>query len=146
MKKQTLIDESVLDGIPDELIRPLLAISIRASHPHTRKGYQQLLADVRRLAAPCHTAGGESLYYIDVETRVQQYIHAMRAAEKWARQPDAEATSIETDQWAVEVHSQGQNRSLLVSYERAGVDPRNFEERVRLVVTETPPRQRQDLE
>lgn len=67
--KKPLVDESVLDGIPDELIRPLLAISIRASHPHTIPSYKQLLKEIRRLVGPCGGAGGESLYYIRVENQ-----------------------------------------------------------------------------
>lgn len=50
--------------------------------------------------------------------------------------PAAEATSSEINHWYVNVHSNGQNRAVLVAYERAGVDRRRTEEQVRAVVTE----------
>lgn len=135
--KKPLVDESVLDGIPDELIRPLLAISIRAFRPHTINGYKQLLKEIRRLVRPCHEAGGESLFYIDIENMVNRRMQAMLDAQEWARKSDpvAEVTDIEINRWYVNIHSNGQNRALLVAYERAGVD-RRLEEKVRAVVTE----------
>ena len=133
---KSLIDESILNGIPDELIRPLLAISIRASRPHTIASYKQLLKDIRRLSRLCGTAGGESLYYVDVQTNVEQAIQAMLDAQAWARKTDpiAEATSIYSDRWAVNVHSNGQNRELHVEYKPSGLTLNGV--RLRTVVTE----------
>jgi hypothetical protein len=133
---KSLVDESILDGIPDELIRPLLAISIRASRPHTIPSYKQLLKDIRRLIGPCGDAGGESLYYVDVQTRVEQAMQAMLDAQAWVRKTDpaAEATSIYSDRWAVNVHSNGRNQELHVEYKPAGLTINGV--RLRTVVTE----------
>ena len=67
---EPLVDESVLDDIPPELIRPLLAMSIRASHPHTIETYQALLDEMETLLYPCAKAGGESLYYVRVHNQI----------------------------------------------------------------------------
>lgn len=139
MKNKTLVDERILDGIPDELIRPLLAISIRATRPNTIDDYKQLLKDIRKLVRSCSEAGGSSLYYIDVENAVEQRLAALLAAQKWARKTDtaAEAKHIGVNRWYVNIHSgNGDYRGLLVAYERAGLDRRRMEEKVRFVVTE----------
>lgn len=138
MTNKISIDESILDGIPDELIRPLLAISIRASRPHTIDGYKHLLKEIDKLTISCSEAGGESLYYIRVRNMVSQHMYAMLDAQKWVRKTDpaAKATSIAINRWSVDVFSQQQNRLLLVAYERAGIDQRRMEEKTRAVVTE----------
>jgi hypothetical protein len=133
-----LIDEQVLEGIPEELIRPLLAMCIRALQPHTAESYKQLLKETRRLGRACSAAGGQSLFYIDLENIITRRMYPMLDAQTWARKtdPTAEATSIEVDRWIVDVHSSGTNRALLVTYERAGIDRRTLEERARVIVTE----------
>lgn len=140
MKNKTLVDEIILEGIPEELIRPLLAISIRASRPQTIDGYKQLLKEIRKLTIPCGEAGGESLYYIRVRNLVSERMQAMLDAQTWARKkdPTAEAVSVDTNRWRVEIHSREQERnySLLVALERAGVDYNRGEEKVRAAVTE----------
>ncbi len=139
MKNKTLIDESILDGIPDELIRPLLAISIRATRPNTIEDYKQLLKDIRKLIRPCSEAGGSSLYYIDVENAVEQRLAALLAAQKWARKTDttAEAKYIGVNRWYVNIDSgNGDYRGLLVAYERTGFDGRRMKETGRYVITE----------
>lgn len=138
MKNKTLVDERILDGIPDGLVRPLLAISIRATRLNTIEDYKQLLKDIRKLSKPCHEAGGKSLYYVDVKNDVTRRLEALRAAQKWARKTDpaAEASDIGVNRWYVGVYSNDTYRGLLVAYERAGVDRRRMEEKIRLVVTE----------
>src|SRR5215213_10168258 len=122
--KSPLIDEQVLDGIPDELIRPLLAMSIRTFRPHTIESYKKLLKDARKLRQKCLELGGQSGYYLDLENMVNERMQAMTHAQAWARKADseAEATSIDINRWRVNVHSNGHNRALLVAYERAGMD------------------------
>jgi hypothetical protein len=133
-----LIDEQVLEGIPEELVRPLLAMCIRALQPHTVESYKQLLKETRRLGRACGEAGGQSLFYIDLEDLVSRRMYPMLDAQTWARKtdPTAEATSIEIERWIVNVQSSGTNRALLVTYKRAGVDRRTLEERARVIVTE----------
>lgn len=134
--KKPLVDERVLEGIPEELIRPLLAMSIRIFQPHTVESYKQLLKEIRQLAKPCGEAGGESLFYIDLKNMAERQMRAMLDAQTWVRKTDstAEATSLEINRWYVNVHSTGYNRALLVAYERAGLDVNGV--RVRAVVTE----------
>ena len=133
-----LIDEQVLEGIPEELIRPLLAMCIRTLQLHTVESYKQLLKETRRLGRACGETGGQSLFYIDLEDLVTRRMYPMLEAQTWARKtnPAAEAASIEIDRWIVDVHSSGTNRALLVSYERVGIDRRTLEERARVIVTE----------
>jgi len=68
---------------------------------------------------------------------VSQRMYAMIDAEQWARQTDpiAAATGSAVNRWSVEVFSNGQNQTLLVAYERAGVNYQRREEKVRAVVT-----------
>src|SRR5262245_42908560 len=75
--RKPLVDESILDGIPDNLIRPLLAISIRATHAQTIEECKQLLKEIKKLIIPCGGAGGESLYYIDVRNIVSRRMYAL---------------------------------------------------------------------
>jgi hypothetical protein len=135
---KSLIDEQILDGIPEELIRPLLAMCMHALQPHTIESYKQLLKETRRLGRACGEAGGQGLFYIDLENSVNWRMYAMLDAQTWARKtdPDAEATDIEVNRWLVNVHSSGANRALLVAYERAGIDRRTLEERARAIVIE----------
>ena len=135
---KTLVDEQILDGIPDELIRPLLAISIRATRLSTIDDHKKLLKDIQNLTEPCYEARGESGYYLHVKNMVERRMEALIAAQRKARKtdPSAEATDIDVNRWYVGIHSNSAYRGFLVSYERAGLDRRRMEERIRLVVTE----------
>lgn len=135
---EPLVDESVLDDIPPELIRPLLAISIRASRPHTIETYQALLDEMEALLYPCAKAGGESLYYVRIRSRILQSMRAMIDAQTWGRQTDSElkATFVAPHRWMVILSKEGYEQDVLVNYVRDGVDRERMEEKLRPVVVE----------
>lgn len=138
MNNQMLIDESVLDGIPDELIRPLLAISIRATELHTIEDFEQLFKDIEKISRRCSDAGGQSLYYILVKNAAVRRLNAALAAENWGKQtdPTAKFGGIEISRWSVRVATSKEVRRLFVGYKPAGLDPDTMEEEIEFVITE----------
>ena len=135
---QPLVDESVLDDIPSELIRPLLAISIRATHPHTIETYQALLDEMEALLYPCAKAGGESVYYVRVRNQILQSMRAMIDAQTWGQQrdPALEASFVTHHRWMVTLSKAGYHQDVLIHYVRDGVDRERMEEKLRPVVVE----------
>lgn len=142
MSTEPLIDESILEGIPDELIRPLLAISILESRTFTIEQHQQLIKEIDKFILPCHEIGGESLYYIRVQNRLYNRLYAMLDAQAGAQQidPTAKASHADTNRWYVNIiYEDGRNEGVLVSYESTGLDTETMEEGTRPIVTKAGP-------
>jgi hypothetical protein len=138
MNNQTLIDESVLNGIPDELIRPLLAISIRATELYSTEDFEQLFKDIQKIREAASNAEPQSLYYVHVENAATRRLCALQAAEDWAKQTDPAAHfgGIEISRWSIHVYSGKDVRRLFVSYKPTGLDPLSMEEKIEFVITE----------
>jgi len=113
-----LINEDVLKGIPEHLIRPLLAFSIRAAQINTLDDCALLLKEARRLGHACREASGNSLYFITIENMINQKMYALQDVEKSVKKSDesARAVNIEVDQWRVNVYQSGQNKDFTVCY------------------------------
>ena len=135
---KTLVDEQLLDSIPDDLIRPLLVLSIRAAHLDTIEDCRKLLKDVRKISKRCSDAGGESLYYVHLYNIAAQRLDVLLAVQRKVRQtdPSAKAEYINISRWSVAVSTKGQYRSWFVSFKRGGLDKRRMEEYIRTVITE----------
>jgi hypothetical protein len=144
MSRETTIDLSVLDDIPDALIRPLLAISILETHVHTIEEHERLLNAINTFFHSYRNLVGESLYYVDIKNRLDARLYALRDAQTWAQQtdPTAEATDAWIDRWAVDIFSKGTNRTVLVEYESVGLNPETMEEDARPVITDADPADR----
>jgi hypothetical protein len=127
-----LLDEEILDDIPDELIRPLLALCLRALKPNTIESYKQVLKEGRRLGRACRVTPSARLAYHLPETRVVVRLHRMQEAQAWAQKidPDAEVTSILVNRWYVNTIIHGEQRPLLVEHHLIRPD------RLRTLVTE----------
>lgn len=138
MQDKPFIDETVLDSIPDVLIRPLLAISIRSTEINSLEDYEELLKDIEKISKACSDAGGQSLYYVNVKSAITQRLEAAQAAMDWVHQtdPSADFGGIEISRWNVHVYSDKNVRNLFVGYKPAGLDPTTMEEDIEFVITE----------
>ncbi|MEM8529741.1 MAG: hypothetical protein AAGF95_02805 [Chloroflexota bacterium] len=135
---QPLVDESVLDDIPSELIRPLLAMSIRADRPHTIETYQALLDEMEPLMEACSKAGGQSLYYVKIRAKILRCMRVMIDAQTWGQQrdPALEATSVDIYSWVVGLSKEGYHQDVLLQYKGDGLDYETMEKKIRPVVVE----------
>ena len=113
-----LINEDILTGIPEHLIRPLLAFSIRASRVQTLNECILLLKEARRLGRACRDSGGTSLHFRIIENALSQKMYALQDVEKRAKKTDesAMAVNIEIDRWRVNVYQSGKNKDFTVHY------------------------------
>lgn len=144
MATPPLIDERILDDIPDGLIRPLLAVCLIEMRTFSIEQHEQLIAVIQDLVRPYEDLEGEGLSHISIQNRLHRRLLAMRDAHDWAQKtdPEAQVTSVDINRWVVNVTSVGTRRRLLVAYESAGLDPELMEETLRPVVTEAGPADR----
>jgi hypothetical protein len=127
-----LIDEQILADIPDELIRPLLAMCMRVLLPNTIVSYKQLLKESRRLDRASRIAPMSSLAYFRLERMATIRLDRLQEAQDWAQKSDpaAEVTLIGVNRWIVNTRIHGEQRPLFVEHQPIGVY------RSRTVITE----------
>ena len=144
MTNPPLIDERILEDIPDALIRPLLAVCLIEMRTFSIEQHEQLIAAIQDLVRPYEDLEGEGLSHISIQNRLNQRLQAMRDAQDWAQETDpaAQVLSVEINRWFVDITSTGASRRLLVAYESAGLDPELMEETLRPVITEAGPADR----
>ena len=132
------IDETILETIPEHLIRPLLVLSIRAANLHTVDECRNLINDVRKIANECSRAGGESLYYVKLLNAAEQRLQALPAVQRKMRKtdPTASVAVIDISRWSVYGYANGRDQQWFVSYKRGGLDRHTMEESIRTVISE----------
>lgn len=134
---KTPINEQILSTVSDELIRPLLALSMRALRPSSIETYKQLLREVKVLRSACSSVE-ESLLCRKLDMMISLRMYAMLDAQKWAQKQGhtAEAIGVYINRWQVEMLIDGENREYLVSYVDDGVDKKRMERKVKPLIIE----------
>ena len=133
----SIINQEVLDHVPDELIRPLLALCMRTLRYNSLETYGQVLQE---LSAIHISNESEEVQFLRGRLRsaIQLRMRAMQDAQQWlqAEGHDAEPTEVYVNRWYVGMLVDSQRKGYLVAYEADGIDQEAMEEKARAVVLE----------
>ncbi|HEU5015991.1 MAG TPA: hypothetical protein VFT66_25935 [Roseiflexaceae bacterium] len=131
------IDEQILENVPDELIRPLLALCMRALRENSIPEYRKLIRELNALREAC-TGLEEQLLWARLDAKIYLQMHAMLEAEKWAKKHGhtAKAISVYVNRWYVQMVVDGENKEYVISYADDGIDKRRMEQKRKAVVQE----------
>jgi hypothetical protein len=131
------VDQQILEQIPDELVRPLLALCMRTLRYNSVDTYQQLIHELDALREVC-TGLDEQLLWSRLNSMIQLRLIAMLNVQQWAQERghSAEPAGVYINRWYIDMIVDGKNKGYLVSYADDGVDEERMERKSKAVVIE----------
>jgi hypothetical protein len=132
-----IINQEILNSVPDELIRPLLALCMRTLQYNSRETYEDILEELNAIQTSNEIQAVQFLRG-RLRSAVQLRICAMQDVQQWLRAngQDAEPTEVYVNRWYVGMLVDGQRKGYLVSHAPDGIDQEAMEEKSRAVVLE----------
>jgi hypothetical protein len=132
-----IINQEILNSVPDELIRPLLALCMRTLQYNSRETYEDILEELNAIQTSNEIQEVQFLRG-RLRSAVQLRICAMQDVQQWlrAKGQDAEPTEVYVNRWYVGMLVDGQRKGYLVSHEPDSIDQEAMEEKSRAVVLE----------
>jgi hypothetical protein len=131
------IDQHILDQVPDDLIRPLLALCMRTLRYNSFTTYEQLLQELRTIRATDESLDVQ-LLWSHLTGIIRLRMRAMQDAKEWLHLQGqiAEPTEVYVNRWYVGMMVDSQPKGYLVSYTDDGIDYEAMERKSRAVVRE----------